>query len=266
MNKKYDFLIDTHCHLDFDDYVSDIDVVVKNALDANVKYLITISTKFKLFSKIENLVSRFDNVYCSVGTHPLYTDDEYDSYKPSDLLSACNNSKVVAIGECGLDYSRLKYDNKKEQESMFRLQIECSNISGLPFIIHNRNSDEDMERILLDEAKKNKLRGVLHCFSSSERLAMVAIDLGLSISFTGIITFKNASSVRDILRKIPNDRIFVETDSPFLAPMPYRGKRNEPSYITKIVDKISEVKQLPIADVIELTTANSLKFFNKIKI
>ena len=221
MNKKYDFLIDTHCHLDFDDYVLDIDAVVKNALNANVRYLITISTKFKLFHKIENLVSRFDNVYCSVGTHPLYIDDEYASYTPSDLLDACNNSKVVAIGECGLDYSRLKHDNKKEQESMFRLQIECSN---------------------------------------------VAIDLGLSISFTGIITFKNASSVRDILRKIPNDRIFVETDSPFLAPMPHRGKRNEPSYITKIVDKISEVKQLPIAEVIDLTTRNSLKFFDKIKV
>ena len=162
MNKKYDFLIDTHCHLDFDDYVLDIDAVVKNALNANVRYLITISTKFKLFHKIENLVSRFDNVYCSVGTHPLYIDDEYATYTPSDLLDACNNSKVVAIGECGLDYSRLKHDNKKEQESMFRLQIECSNVSGLPFIIHNRNSDEDMERILIDEAKKNKLRGLTY--------------------------------------------------------------------------------------------------------
>ena len=266
MNKKYNFLIDTHCHLDFDDYDLDIDAVVKNALNENVRYLITISTKFKLFHKIEKLVSRFDNVYCSVGTHPLYTDDEYETYTLSNLLYACKNSKVVAIGECGLDYSRLIHNNKKEQESMFRLQIECSNISGLPFIIHNRNSDEDMERILLDEAKKNKLRGVLHCFSSSERLAMVAVDLGLSISFTGIITFKNASSVRDILLKIPNDRIFVETDSPFLAPMPHRGKRNEPSYITKIVDKISEVKQLPIAEVIDLTTANSLKFFDKMKV
>ena len=111
-----------------------------------------------------------------MGTHPLYIDDEYASYTSSDLLDVCNNSKFVAIGECGLDYSKLKYDNKKEQESMFRLQIECSNVSGLPFIIHNRNSDEDMERILLDEAKKNKLRGVLHFFSSSERLEMVAID------------------------------------------------------------------------------------------
>ena len=124
MNKKYDYLIDTHCHLDFDDYDLDIDTVVKNALNANVKYLITISTKFKLFHKIEALVSRFDNIYCSIGTHPLYTDDEYESYTSSELLSACDNSKVVAIGECGLDYSRLKYDNKKEQESMFRLQIE----------------------------------------------------------------------------------------------------------------------------------------------
>ena len=265
MNKKYDFLIDTHCHLDFDDYSSDIDIVVKNAINVNVRYIITISTKFTQFHKIQRIVSRFNNVYCSVGTHPLYTDDEYDNYTLSDLLSACNHSKVVAVGECGLDYSRLKRDNKKEQETMFRKQIECSNISGLPFIIHNRNSDEDMERILIDEAKKNKLRGVLHCFSSSERLAMVAIDLGLSISFTGIITFKNAGTVRDILKKIPNDRIFVETDSPFLAPMPHRGKRNEPSYITKIVDKISEVKQLPIADVINITTENSLKFFDKIR-
>tara|TARA_B100000900_G_C20486654_1_gene677719 strand:+ start:139 stop:939 length:801 start_codon:yes stop_codon:yes gene_type:complete len=266
MNKKYDFLIDTHCHLDFEDYKSDIDSVVKNAIDKNVRYLITISTRFHQFNKIKSLTTRYDNVYCSVGTHPLNTDDEFETYGLSDILSVCENSKVVAIGECGLDYSKLLHDNKREQELLFRLQIECSNISGLPFIIHNRNSDEDMERILLDEAKKNKLKGVLHCFSSSDRLAMVAIELGLSVSFTGIITFKNANSVRDILLKIPNDKIFIETDAPFLAPVPYRGKRNEPAYVTKIAEKISEIKELSVSEVINITTKNSLEFFDKIKV
>jgi TatD DNase family protein len=266
IKKNYTFLIDTHCHLDFVDYENDLENVVKNAFKNNVKYIITISTNLSNFDKIKNIIHKYKNIYGTVGTHPLYVDDESIPYKIDNIIEKCKDNKIAAIGECGLDYSKMKSDNKLIQEKIFRAQIEASNISNLPFVIHNRDSDEDMERILLDEAKKYKLNGVFHCFSSSERLAEVAIEIGLNISFTGIITFKNANSLRDIVLKIPNDRIFVETDSPFLAPTPYRGKRNEPSYVVEIAKCLANIKGLTYDEVLNHTTQNALNFFNKIKI
>jgi TatD DNase family protein len=263
---KYDFLIDTHCHLDFDEYHTDLSEVIERAYSNKVKYLITISTRFHTFNKLKAIVDKYANVYTTIGTHPLNTDEEFETYNHKDIISISKESKVVGIGECGLDYSRLKYNNKKKQEALFRLQIECSNESNLPFIIHNRDSDDDMERILIDESKKQSLNGVLHCFSSSERLADVAIDLGLNISFTGIITFKNAQKVRDIAKKIPIEKIFIETDSPFLAPEPFRGKRNEPSYVVRVLNILAEIKEISYDDIVNIVTANSLNFFNKINV
>jgi len=269
MNNKitnHKFLIDTHSHLDFADYDEDLNQIVDNAIDNNVNYIITISTKLSNSSKIRIITTKYKNIYGTIGTHPLYVEDENDEYKTEVIIEGCKDNKIVGIGECGLDYSRMKFDNKIKQEKIFRAQIEASNISGLPFIIHNRDSDIDMERILYDEAKKNPLKAVIHCFSSSNRLAEFAIEIGLNISFTGIITFKNAHSLRDIALKMPNDRIFLETDSPFLAPTPYRGKRNEPSYVTEIARALAKIKGVSYEEIISITTQNALNFFNKIKL
>lgn len=264
--KSYKFLIDTHCHLDFADYDEDLNQIVDNAIDNNVNYIITISTKLSNSQKIKTIIKKYKNIYGTIGTHPLYVEDENDEYRSDDLIEGSKDDKIVGIGECGLDYSRMKFDNKLKQEKIFRTQIEAANISGLPFIIHNRDSDFDMERILYNEVKKNPLKAVIHCFSSSDRLAEFAIEIGLNISFTGIITFKNAHSLRNIALKIPNDRIFIETDSPFLAPTPYRGKRNEPSYVTEVARTLAQLKGISYEEIISITTQNALNFFNKIKL
>jgi TatD DNase family protein len=263
---KYDFLIDTHCHLDFEDYSVDLAEVINRAYLNKVNYLITISTRVHNFHKLRAIIEKNDNIYTTIGTHPLNTDEEFGTYDQQDILSISKEAKVVGIGECGLDYSRLKYDNKQKQEKLFRLQIECSNESNLPFVIHNRDSDADMERILTDESKNNQLNAVLHCFSSSERLADIAIDLGLNISFTGIITFKNAQKIREIAKKIPIEKIFIETDSPFLAPVPFRGKRNEPAYVVEVLKMLAEIKEVSYDEIMNIVTTNSLNFFKKINL
>ena len=227
MNKK-NFLIDTHCHLDFADFKSDINHIIERANSNSVKFLITISTRLSKYKEIYDLTNKYKNVYGSIGTHPNNAHDELGTTADNIIKICKENKKIVGIGECGLDYYR-GTEHSNIQESIFKEHIEASHEIDLPFIIHNRSSDEDMEKILLDEAKNKKLNGVLHCFSSTRRLAEVAIEIGLYISVTGIITFKNSIDLREIVKKIPKDRIFIETDAPFLAPTPYRGKRNEPA-------------------------------------
>ncbi len=264
MNKE-NFLIDTHCHLDFVDFKSDINQIIQRANDNNVKFLITISTKLSNYKEIYDLTSKYNNVYGSIGTHPNNAHIEPNITAKNIVDISRENKKIVAIGECGLDYYRGK-GHSKIQESLFREHIEASNYLDMPFIIHNRSSDNDMEKILIDESKNKKLKGVLHCFSSTKRLAEVAIEIGLYISVTGIITFKNSINLKEIIKTIPKDRIFIETDAPFLAPTPYRGKRNEPAYIIEIAKELADIYGTTYDDIMNITTNNALRLFDRIKL
>lgn len=253
-------LIDTHCHLDFDVFQEDFDDVILRTAEHDISKLITISTQISKFSKIKKIIEKHKNIYCSIGTHPMYAHIE-TGYSKKDLIDLTKHNKVVAIGECGLDYYR-DDSTKKVQKQIFNNHLQVSSITNLPVIIHNRSSDIDMEKMLVKNMKENPFKGVLHCFSSSQRLAEVGLELGLYISFSGIITFKNATELRDIVKLVPSDRILVETDAPYLSPVPNRGKRNEPSNVRYTAMELAVIMNIDYNEVKKITTTNALKLFN----
>src|SRR5882724_5901470 len=224
-------LIDSHCHLDFPDFAGELDAIVARAAAAGIARLVTISTRVKRHAEVLAIAERFPQVYCSVGTHPHHAQEELD-IGADDLITRAGHPKVVAIGEAGLDYH---YDKspRAAQERSFRNHIAAARATGLPLVIHSRDADDDMAHILDEEMGKGAFKAVLHCFTGGRALAERAIALGLSISFTGIVTFKKSDELRAIAAALPEDRILVETDAPYLAPGRYRGKRNEPSYVTE---------------------------------
>ena len=221
-------LVDSHCHLDFPDFAEELDQVVARAAAADVGTLVTISTRVRKFDQVRAVAERFDNVYCSVGTHPHNAHEELD-VTADDLARIAAHPKVVAIGEAGLDYH---YDNspRDAQAAGFRTHIAAARATGLPLVIHAREADADLAAILKEETEKGAFPAVLHCFSSGRQLAETGIALGHYVSFSGILTFKNAEDIRTIARDMPAERILVETDAPYLAPVPHRGTRNEPAY------------------------------------
>ena len=255
-----DFLIDTHCHLDFDIFEEDFDSIIKRATDRDIIKLITISTQISKFKKIQNIIEKYDHIYGTIGTHPMNAHIETE-YTENDLMQLAKHKKIVAIGECGLDYYRDE-DTKEIQKKVFRTHLDTSSSTKLPVIIHNRSSDLDMEKILVDQMKKKSFNGVLHCFSSSKRLAEVGLELGLYLSFSGIITFKNANDIRDIVKIVPNNRILVETDSPYLSPVPNRGKRNEPRNVWYTANELANIRNIDFKEVSKITTENALRLFN----
>ena len=262
MNKN-NYIIDTHCHLDFDPLYNQIDEVIARASDAEVKKLISICVEIKKFENILHIAEKFENVYCSIGTHPNSADKEKD-ITIEDIINKTKHPKVVAIGETGLDYF---YENSSRdiQKINFIKHIKAAQNTSLPLVIHTRNADKDTSDILVSEIKKTPFKFIMHCYSSGIDLANTAIDLGGYISFSGIVTFKNAEEVRIIAKKIPLERILIETDAPYLAPVPYRGKSNEPSYILKTAEMLSDILCINYNDFIEQTTANALKVFDKIR-
>jgi len=225
-------LVDSHCHLDFPDFAEDLDAIVARAETARVGRNVTISTRVKRIGGLLDITERFSSVYCSVGTHPHHADEE-DGIPVAELIELTEHPKVVALGEAGLDNF---YDNgsPQVQERGFRAHIAAARTTGLPLVIHTRDADEACGRILEEEMAKGPFRAVLHCYTGGRELAMKAISLGLSISFTGILTFKKSQALRDLAAELPADRIMVETDAPYLAPGKFRGKRNEPSYVVEI--------------------------------
>ncbi len=256
-------IVDSHCHLDFDDFAPELDEVVARAERAGVARMVTICTRVRRFDRIRAIAERFPSVYCSVGTHPHQAGEERGI--PADEIEALANSfdKVVAIGECGLDYY---YDNspRDAQAEGFRIHIEVARRTGLPVIVHTRDADEDTAAILEEEYAKGPFTGVLHCFSGGRDLAMRAVDLGFYVSLSGIVTFKNSQALRDIVADVPLDRLLVETDAPFLAPPPHRGKRNEPAFVVHVHRVVAEVKGLTEAACAEATTANFLRLFSRV--
>ncbi|RJF70016.1 TatD family hydrolase [Rhodopseudomonas palustris] len=255
-------LVDSHCHLDFPDFADDLAGIVARAEASAVGRMVTISTRVRKLPDLLAIAERFPNVYCSVGTHPHHADEE-DGITTDELVKLAQHPKVVAFGEAGLDYF-YEHGSRDAQERGFRAHIAAARETGLPLVIHTREADEDCGRILEDEMGRGAFRAVLHCYTGGRELAMKAIDLGLLISFTGIVTFKKSQSLRDLAAELPADRIMVETDAPYLAPGKYRGKRNEPSYVVETAKVLAETRGVTLDELAQQTTENFFRLFGKV--
>jgi TatD DNase family protein len=255
-------LIDSHCHLDFPDFADDLDGIVERASAAGIGRIVTISTRVRRLDALLAIAGKFPDVYCSVGTHPHHADEE-DGISAKELIELANHPKVVALGEAGLDYF---YENgsPEAQARGFRAHIAAARATGLPLVIHTREADEDCGRILEDEMSKGAFRAVLHCYTGGRELAMKAIGMGLSISFTGILTFKKSHALRDLAAELPADRIMVETDAPYLAPGKFRGKRNEPSYVVEVAKVLADTRGVSLEEISRQTTDNFFRLFDKV--
>ena len=257
------FLIDTHAHLDFPELFSRLDEVLKNAKKNNVLKIVSISTNLDKIQKIISISHNHEEIFFSVGVHPneVLKDKNYSNYKMIKDIS--KDLKCVGIGECGLDY-HFGNDEKSLQKISFITQINVARDSGLPLIIHSRDADDDMIEILESEYKKGVFKAILHCFSSSEKLARCGIDLGFYISFSGIVTFKSAKLIQNIASNIPYDKILIETDAPYLSPTPLRGTINEPKNCYYTAKFISNLREISFEDFSKQLNINSFKIFDKI--
>lgn len=255
-------LVDSHCHLDFPDFKDELDGVVARAKAAGIGRMVTISTRVRRQADLIAIAERFPEVYCSVGTHPHHAHEELD-ISAADLVERTRHPKVVAIGEAGLDYH---YDNspREAQEQGFRAHIAAARETGLPLVIHSREADADMAALLESETHSGRFPAVLHCFTGGPALAFKAIELGLYVSFTGILTFKKSEDLRAIARDLPADRILVETDSPYLAPGKYRGKRCEPAYVIETANVLAATRGVSADEIARQTTDNFFRLFNKV--
>jgi TatD DNase family protein len=256
-------LIDSHCHLDFPELAADRAGVLARAKAAGIDGMVTISTRVKRFDEIKAIAEAHTEVWCSVGTHPHHADEELDIFT-EDLVRLSAHPKCVAIGEAGLDYF---YDNapKEAQETGLRRHIAASRLTGLPLVIHSRSADAHMGAVLTDEVGQGAFPFVLHCFTGGAELARQALELGGYISFSGIITFKNAEEIREVAKFVPSDRYLVETDAPYLAPVPHRGGTNEPSYVAHTAAKVAEVRGVSLEQLGAETTDNFFRLFSKAK-
>ncbi|MBS9476351.1 TatD family hydrolase [Ancylobacter radicis] len=252
-------IVDSHCHLDFPDFAAELDDVVARARAAGVGRMVTIGTRVRRSAQVQAIAERFEDVFCSVGTHPHNAAEEAD-VSLDELLRAADHPKVVAIGEAGLDYH---YDTapRDAQAASFRLHIEAARRTGLPLVIHARSADEDVATILEEESGKGAFGFVLHCFTAGPDLAHRAVALGGYVSFSGILTFKTGMPLREIAAELPADRLLVETDAPYLAPNPWRGKRNEPSYVVETARILAEARGLSVDEIATLTTQNFFRLF-----
>lgn len=255
-------LIDSHCHLDFPDFADQLADVVNRARERGVQRIITICTRVEKLDQILAVAEQFEDVFCSVGTHPHNADEELH-ITTDRLIELSAHPKVVAIGEAGLDYH---YDKsaRDAQKQSFLAHISAARMTGLPLVIHARSADADMIDILVSETKKGEFPAVLHCFSSGAELAKVGVELGLYVSFSGIATFRNAQDIRDIAKDVPMDRILVETDAPYLAPVPHRGRTNEPSFVADTAASLAETLNVDVAELIEQAGANTFRLFKKL--
>jgi TatD DNase family protein len=257
--------VDSHCHLNFPQYADQLDAVRAEMAEAKVDRALCISTTLEEFPAVHALAQRFDNMWATVGVHP----DNEGVQEPTldDLLTRAALPRVVGIGETGLDYYRLGERTVADmawQRERFRVHIRAALQTGLPLVIHTRMASDDTVAILREEGK-GKVRGVFHCFTETEAVARQALDLGFHISFSGIITFKNAGDIREVARFVPADRCLIETDSPYLAPAPHRGKTNSPAYVAFVAKQLAEVKGMSVEEVGRITSANFEDLFSLVK-
>jgi len=253
-------IADSHCHLDFPELYDELESVVERATKKNVKFLLTICTTIESFKKIKLIVNKYKNIYGTFGIHPHET-SKYKNINSDIIINYKNeNKKIIGIGETGLDY----YYNHSEQniqKNIFIEHIEAAKKLNIPLIVHTRNAEDDTFNILKEHMHDKKLKAIIHCFTGNKVFAKKLVDIGCYISISGIITFKNSDELIESVSIIPIDKLLVETDSPYLAPMPYRGKKNEPSFITQTVEKISLIKNISQKMVSEKTTNNFKKLF-----
>jgi TatD DNase family protein len=254
-------LVDSHCHLDFPAFASERDAVIARAAENGVALMVTISTRVRRFPEVLVLAERYENVVCSVGTHPHNAAEEPD-VTAEELVGFAGHPRVVAIGEAGLDYHYDRSPRQAQAES-FRRHIAAARETGLPLVIHAREADDDIAAILEEEAGKGAFPFVLHCFSSGRHLAETGIRLGGYVSFSGIVAFKKSEELRAIARALPLDRILVETDAPYLAPPPHRGKRNEPAFVRHTAAALAEALGMSEPEFAARTTENFFRLFSK---
>lgn len=254
-------LVDSHCHLDFPDFAPELDAVVARARAAGVGVCVSIGTKLAQFPGVRAVAERFDDVWCTVGVHPHEAETEpLDSAAP--LIREAAHPKVVGIGESGLDYY-YEHSPRAKQIVNFRHHIEAARQTGLPLIVHTRDADDDTIAVLGEEMAHAPFTGLLHCFTGTRRLAEAAIALGLYISVSGIATFKRSEELRAVLKDVPRERLLVETDAPYLAPIPHRGKRNEPAFVVNTAAALAELAGMTREDLAHTTTENFFRLFTK---
>ncbi len=256
-------IIDSHCHLTYEPMSSSLDETIKRANNDGVKYLLTISTEDKSFQNILNILEKYDCVYGSYGIHP-HEANKHKNINAKDIIKNIKkNKKIIGVGETGLDFY-YNYSKKNEQILSFQEHIEASIKTDLPLIVHTRSAEEETLKILKKNVEKNNLKILIHCFTGSNEFAKNLLDLGAYISASGVVTFKNSKNLAETFKHIPNERILVETDSPYLAPEPLRGKSNEPSYIIHTVKFLAKLKNVSYEKFSSITTDNFFKVFGKL--
>ena len=255
-------IVDSHCHLDYDGLAENLPTMLQRCEVAGVGLMLSISSRVKNFPRLLEIAESYENVFCTVGTHPHNAHEELD-ITAADLVKLTKHPKVVGVGEVGLDYH---YDLAPREAQMqgFRTHIAAARETGLPLIIHTREAEDDTARVLEEEMAKGAFKAVLHCFTSKQWLAERAVELGLCVSFSGILTYKNAQDLRVTAKAVPLDRLLVETDAPFLAPVPFRGKDNEPSFVVKTLEQMAVVHGLSRDEMAKVTSDNFFRHFSKV--
>lgn len=254
-------LVDSHCHLEYGGLVEDQRAVLSRAREAGVSAFLNISTRTSEWDQVVSTAHREKDVWASVGIHP-HEADAHEDLGAETLRAATNDARVIAIGETGLDYYYDKSD-RKVQQALFRMHIGVARETQLPVIIHMRDAEDDAAVILREEMEKGAFPALIHCFTASAEFARIVLDMGLTISISGIVTFKNAKDLQQIAAEIPDDRLLVETDSPFLAPVPHRGKRCEPAFVRNTAEFIAELRGVEFEHLAARTTANFYRLFTK---
>lgn len=249
--------VDSHCHLDFPELADNLDRVLATMKERGVSHALCISVSLETFPRVRALAERFDHLYATVGVHPDHREGEEPDI--ARLVALAAHPKIVAIGETGLDYYRLEGD-LEWQRRRFRTHIRAAREINKPLVIHTRKAAEDTLRIMEEEGA-SQAGGVMHCFTETWGVARAALDLGFHISFSGIITFKNAASIRDVATRVPMEQMLIETDSPYLAPVPHRGKTNQPGYVIHVAEEIARLRGIPVEAVAEATTGNFSRLF-----
>lgn len=251
-------LVDSHCHLDFPELAGNLPAVLETMRENGVGAALCVSVTLEDFPKVLALAEQHENLYASVGVHPDYPDLREPTV--AELVELAQHPKVVAIGETGLDYYRLTGDLEWQRER-FRVHIRAARQSRKPLIIHTRSASTDTLRLMREEGA-GAAGGVMHCFTESWEVAQGALEMGFHISFSGIVTFKNAKDLKEVARRVPLDRLLVETDSPYLAPVPYRGKTNQPGWVKHVAEEVARLQNRSFVDVASATTQNFFKLFN----
>jgi len=253
-------LVDSHCHLNTKELLPDLDSVVARAMNAKVECFQTICTKLEEIPEILEIVDKYKNIYCSIGVHP-HEVEKSEAITVDTLIKLSNSHpKIIGIGETGLDYY-YERSQRDIQQDAFRSHIHTSQATNKPLIVHSRSADDDTIEILRSEMNNKPYKGLIHCFSSTKKLAEASLDMGLYISIAGIVTFKNADDLRDAVLYVPLDRLLIETDSPYLAPIPFRGQTNEPALVEHVARKIAEIKGVSFEEVARVTTENFYRLF-----